>query len=490
MITDEEIIELEAITRLEDAEKGAGNFWHFCCLKAPNYFSDDKPHLKLLVETLQAFYERKLLKPDGTPYRKLMINIPPRHGKSRTLINFCQWVLGKNQNERIIECSYNDDAAGDFAKYTRDGIQEERIDESHFVTTDFFPDLKIKFGSQSYYKWALEGQHFNYLGAGIGGSITGKGGSILIVDDPIKLVEEAFNEDRLEKIWQWYTGTFLSRGDSETGEEPLEIIVMTRWANGDLCGRILASDKAADWYQLKMEVYDKDADQMLCPRTLSKMRYDDLKSQMVSEVFWANYHQETIETKGLLYKSLKTYDDVPRDEKKNSLIESVENYTDTADEGDDFLVSINFGIYKGEGYILDVLYTKQGMEKTEPATAKFLFDSKVNEARIESNNGGRGFARNVERLLWENYKTKSITIKWFHQSENKVARILSNSAFVQNHLYFPLNWKDRWPEFYKAMTTYLKEGKNKHDDAQDCITGVAEMISKPSGFYSLSSRQA
>jgi predicted phage terminase large subunit-like protein len=490
MLNDSEILELETLVRDREISRGISDFWTFCKLKAPNYFSEDREHLKTLAITLQNFSEGRLIKADGMSYKKLMINIPPRHGKSRSLINFCQWKLGKNQNERIIECSYNDDVAGDFAKYTRDGIEEKRIDEEHFVFSDFFPKIKLKFGSQSYYKWALEGQHFNYLGAGIGGSITGKGGSILIIDDPVKNEEEAFNEDRLDKIWQWYIGTFLSRGDTDTGENPLEIIVMTRWSDKDLCGRILASDEAKDWYQIKMKAYDDKTDTMLCGKALSKERYLELQKKMMPEVFWANYLQETVEIRGLLYKTFKTYDNLPQDKDKRLLLESIQNYTDTADEGDDFLCSINYGVYQGEAYILDVIYTKEGMEITEPLTAKFLFEGKVNEARIESNNGGRGFARNVKRILEETHKSTKTVIKWFHQSENKRARILSNSSFVQEHVYFPVNWKDKWPEYFKAMSTYLKEGKNKHDDAQDAITGMAEMVSKSEGFYDMSKRAA
>jgi predicted phage terminase large subunit-like protein len=462
-------------------QSGRDSLWQYCKHLSPSYYTEDKAYLIDLCNTLQKLYKGELLKEDGTPYKKLMINMPPQHGKSRTLINFCQWVFGKDQQKRIISCSYNDDTAGDFAKYTRDGIQEERINDTGYVFSDFFPSVKVKHGSHSYYKWALEGQHFNYLGAGIGGSITGKGGDILIIDDPIKNSEEAFNEDRLEKIWNWYTGTFLSRVSAEFGE-PIEIITMTRWANGDICGRILDSDEANEWYVIKLEAYDSEKDEMLCEKVLNKKRYLSLRKKMIPEIFLANYHQQTVDQQGRLYKTLKTYDRVPADKEGRPLFSMVKNYTDTADEGNDYLCSINYGIYQGEAYILDVYYTKDGMEITEDATANFLVESNVNLALIESNNGGRGFARNVQRIIWEKHKTKSVVIKWFHQSQNKMARILSQSAFVQEHIYFPVNWKDKWPEFYKSMTTFLKEGKKQADDAEDCITGVAEDLNKNSGI--------
>ena len=79
--------------------------------------------------------------------------------------------------------------------------------------------------------------------------------------------------------------------------------------------------------------------------------------------------------------------------------------------------------------------------------------------------------RELEEL--KNYFTE---ITWFHQSKNKRARILSNATFVMNHMYFPRNWADKWPEYFIAMSKYLRDGENKHDDAPDATTGVAETM--------------
>jgi predicted phage terminase large subunit-like protein len=118
------------------------------------------------------------------------------------------------------------------------------------------------------------------------------------------------------------------------------------------------------------------------------------------------------------------------------------------------------------------------MEVTEPATAKMLYENEVQDANIESNNGGRGFARQVEWHLKVIHKSNRTRIKWFHQSKNKKARILSNATWVMDHVYFPVNWRDRWPEFFDSMNSYQREGQNKNDDAQDAITGVAESMNK------------
>ena len=471
-LKDNEIDYLIHEAKLELARR---EFWEYCKLLAPDFYKEDRYHLKTLCITLQKLYKGNLLKPDGTAYKRLMINIPPQHGKSRTLVNFCDWVLGKCQKERIITASYNDTLAGDFAKYTRDGITEQKNAEDQIVFSDIFPGVRLKFGSKSYFNWALEGQHFNYLGAGVGGSITGKGGSILIVDDPIKSAEEAMNEDTLDRIWRWYTGTFLSRVSAEGGL-PIEIFNMTRWSKKDPCGRILDGPEKDEWYVLQFKAFNEETNEMLCPSILSKERYNSLSKLMVKEIFLANYNQEPIDVKGRLYSSFKTYTDIPRDYDGTPLFEDIRNYTDTADEGEDFLCSICYGVYQGEAYVLDLLYTKQPMEETEPETAKMLFRNNIRNAQIESNNGGRGFARAVERLLWEKFHSRSCIVKWFHQGQNKMARILTNSSFVQNHIYYPVNWADKWPEYYKAMISFQKEGKNLHDDAPDATTGIAESL--------------
>ncbi len=487
MANKESKLERLKLIRQKQILQARKSFWQYNKTISPDFYKDDREYLFILSNTLQALYEERIIKqPPEIAWKvvdsveglenyivckKLMMNLPPQHGKSRTLVNFADWVFGKNPKEKIITCSYNDSTASDFSRYTRDGISTTKIEELDIVYSDIFPNTKIKQGNASFEKWALEGQHFSYLGAGIGGSITGKGGTILLVDDAVKDAEVAFNESALDKIWLWYTGTFLSRVSAENGE-PIEIVNMTRWAAKDICGRILDGAEAHEWYVLKMEAYDTVNHKMLCEQVLSKKRYNSLKVNMDSSIFEANYHQKPVDIKGVLYKKLKTYTILP------PYFEQIISYTDTADEGSDYLCSIVAGLYQGEAYILDVYYTQDGMEVTEPKTAEFFVNNKVNLSVIESNNGGKGFARNVSKAIWQMFKTKSVVVKWFHQSLNKMGRILTNSTFVISHVYFPERWRDKWPDFYRAITSYQKGGKNKNDDAPDALTGIAEICQK------------
>lgn len=436
------------------------SFWEYCKFTSPDFYSEERAFLHDLADKLQWFIEE-------AKEQIMVVNMPPRHGKSRTATNFVKWLFGKYGHDiKVMTGSYNETLSGTFAKQVRDSIAEKKT-QGVTVFNDIFPGTRIKYGEAAVQKWALEGsQVANYLATSPTGTATGFGCNIMIIDDVIKNAEEAYNANRLEQLRTWFTDTMLSR--TENGFKL--IIIMTRWSNDDLAGFVLAN------YDHVIHVNYKavqDDGSMLCPPILSKEDFELKTKNMNKDIVAANYQQEPIDIKGRLYSSFKTYTDIPRDEKGNGLFKYLLNYTDTADEGSDYLCSICYGMYGDAYYILDVLYTKDAMEITEPAAARMLTENNIGCAIIESNNGGRGFARNVEKECKE-LGNRHTNIKWFHQSKNKIARILSNSTSVMNNLYFPVNWMDKWPDFARDITRYQREGKNAHDDAPDALTGVYE----------------
>lgn len=436
------------------------DFFEYSHLKAPDFYQYNRKYLVEVADDLQAFSE--------SDEDVFILNMPPRHGKSRTAGNFVEWLLGRNPLLKVMTGSYNETLSTTFSKSVRNTISELKGDKDKVVYSDVFPETKIKRGDAAANLWGLVGGHYNYLATSPTGTATGFGADYIIVDDLIKSSLEANNANVLQAHWDWFTNTMLSR--LESGGKI--ILIMTRWHSQDLSGRAL-KELPQLGYKVKhvsMKALQEDGS-MLCENLLSKAEYLRKTKAMGAETAAANYQQEPIDIKGKLYQSFKTYADLPTPKFKR-----IVNYTDTADTGSDFLCSIVAGEYNGELYVLDILYTKEGMEVTEPKTAQLLAVNEVNVAYIESNNGGRGFARNVEREIWEKFKTRKTSIKWFHQSKNKMARIISNSTFVMEHIYFPSNWKDRWPEYYETMNSFQKEGKNKNDDAPDATTGLAELL--------------
>lgn len=456
----------ERIKRQAKRELARREFFYFCNLMASDFYKPERRYLVELCEALQSFYEDEKAK-------VLIINEPPRHGKSRTASLFVEWVLGRNPAEKIMTGSYNNILSATFAKNVRNAIQEVKADDNITVYSDIFPNVRIKRGDAAMDMWSLDGGYNSYLATSPSGTATGFGCSLLIIDDIIKNAEEAYNETAKEKSWLWFTNTMLSR--LEEGGKIL--IIMTRWASDDLAGRAIEHFGEAAKV-ITMQALQPDGS-MLCDEILSRRSYEEKVRAMGADIASANYQQEPIDLKGQLYSSFKTYDRIPTDANGNPLFTAIRNYTDTADTGSDYLCSIVYGVYNGEAYVLDLLYTKDAMEETEPATAAMLYKNDVNVADFESNNGGRGFARQVRRILQDTYKSNKTVINTFAQTKNKAARILSNSTWVMEHIYFPVNWKNRWPEYYRAMTRYQREGKNANDDAQDATTGIAEKINAP-----------
>lgn len=147
---DKKLIQLGA-----KCELARRKFFFYCNLMAPDFYKDNRDYLVELCNDFQDFYE--------SDDEVLVINEPPRHGKSRTASMFVEWVLGKNQNEKIMTGSYNETLSTMFSKNVRNAIQEAKADKYKPVFSDVFPGVKIKQGDGAMNLWSLEGGYNNYL---------------------------------------------------------------------------------------------------------------------------------------------------------------------------------------------------------------------------------------------------------------------------------------------------------------------------------------
>lgn len=178
---------------------------------------------------------------------RLMILMPPRHGKSQLASKlFPAWDLGHYQHHEIIACSYNVSLALEFSREVRGVLRTDRY-------ATLFPQSKLDPEFQSAEAWKLQSPtgvgSGGYVAAGIGGAINGKGAHILIVDDPIKNAEEAESVDLRQKIWNWYGSTAYTRLAPGGGV----LIIQTWWHDDDLAGRLMAEMKAdpeADQFEI------------------------------------------------------------------------------------------------------------------------------------------------------------------------------------------------------------------------------------------------
>lgn len=300
----------------------------------------------------------------------------------------------------------------------------------------------------------------------------------IVIDDPLK-ADDAASDLIRERINQRFENTIRNRVNSR--RTPI-IIIMQRLHEHDLCG-YLQEIEPDIWTVLSLPVIQTN------PETgeeyaLWPMKHNLEELYKLREinpvVFETQYMQNPIPTEGLMYHEFKTYQNI----ELPSGHEASQRwcYVDTADTGSDYLCAICFINTPELIYVIDILYTQEPMEKTEVLLAKMLTENSISECLIESNNGGRQFARNVKskvRAGLHNFKT---VIRTFTQTKNKAARIFSNSALVNSDVAFPANWDKKWREFYNAITTYRKDNKRKstHDDAPDALTGVIEMRSRKS----------
>ena len=469
-LTKKQYEEVQYQAKLELARR---DFWEFCKLLAPDFYMEGRNYLKNICHELQEFYES----PEETV---MILNEPPRHGKSRTAQMFAKWVFGKNPAEKIITGSYNEQLSTTFSRGVRNDIQERKASKDKIVYSDIFPRTSIKRGSGAANLWTLEGQHISYLATSPGGTVTGFGATLMIIDDIVKNAEEALNETVLESHWTWFTNTMLSR--LERGGKI--IIIATRWNTKDLSGRAIEHYKSIGTpVRLITEKALQDDGTMLCDGVLDRRAYDLIVKTMGREIVEANYNQNPIDLVGRLYNiGFQTYKQLPVDDKGQSVVEEICAYVDTADQGDDYLCCIIYALHRQQAYVLDVYFTKDGMEITEGEVAKRLHDYQVNKAYIESNNGGRGFGRSVERILREKYHWYKTYIDLFTQTRNKKSRILSSATWCQNNIKFPIGWEVNYADFYGDVMAYQKEGRMKNDDAEDCLAGIYDRVGRGALF--------
>lgn len=159
---------------------------------------------------------------------RLMLLMPPRHGKSELASkNFPAWHLGRHPDHEFIACSYNLSLAMGFSRKVK-----QLIDDHLYKTV--FEGVDLDKNNQSTEEWAIAGRRGGYVAAGIGGPITGKGAHVLVIDDPVKNAEEADSGDAREKIWEWYLSTAYTRLAPGGGV----LVIQTWWHDDDLAGRL------------------------------------------------------------------------------------------------------------------------------------------------------------------------------------------------------------------------------------------------------------
>ena len=404
--------------------------------------------------------------------RRLIINIAPRYSKSELVSrDFIAMGLAINPAAKFIHLSYSGDLALGNSVAVKDIVKSEDYQRLFGVEIAVGTDTKSQWNTTKgggLYATSSLGQVTGF-GAG---AIENEGdewqfGGAIVIDDPIKPAD-ALSDNNREAVNLHFETTIRNRVNSRN--TPI-IIIMQRLHEHDLCGYLMELEPD-EWEVLSVPCisYNEDGEEeALWPfkHTIEELHKIESANQFV---FDTQYMQNPKPLEGLMYSKLRTYDILPMEQSIRK------NYTDTADKGADFLCSVCYVETPSGMYVTDVLYTDKPMEYTEVKTAEMLLINGTQLVKVESNNGGEGFARNVEKNVRLQGTPVALKMNFtsFFQSLNKNVRIFSHSAEVQNLIHFPSDWETRWPQFAQAVKGYRKVGRNAHDDAPDVLTGMVE----------------
>lgn len=241
-------------------------------------------HHRLIAEKLEAVERGEI--------QRLMVFMPPRHGKSELgTKRFPAWFLGRNPGMSIIQASYNSDLATDFGRQVRNIVQDRKFG-------NVFKGVSLAPDSQAANRWNTD-KGGAYVAAGVGTAVTGRGADILIIDDPLKDREEADSENRREIVWNWYTSTAYTRLQGMRAE----ILIQTRWHEDDLAGRLLEAEAKGgkSWEKLVLPAMLSDGS-ALWPERFDLETLQEIKGTIGPRDWSALYQQEPSPEEGTFFE--------------------------------------------------------------------------------------------------------------------------------------------------------------------------------------------
>lgn len=456
-----DILLLKAFAKQElQRRKARDDFWAFCLYYDPEFFSK-RPFLLLVALAFTRVFEAY----GKGIIRRLAVSMPPRAGKSYISSLFIAWMFGHFPKESVMRNCCSDTLYNKLSYDTREIMRSRKYAE-------LFPEARLKGDKQNVHGWNLaESRQVGYFGAGVGGTVIGFGASMLaMTDDLYKSLEDALSDTNNDKIWSWKQGTHDSRIEGNC----CSIDIGTRWSESDVIGRMEEMDKYDEI--IRIAALDEN-DESFCEDVHTTEYYRELRSELDDSIWSVEYMQEPYEAKGLLFPKSELMR-FKRKDIEGKQPDGIIGACDVADEGDDDF-SAPFGKVFGEKiFITDIVFTKDPVEITQPRLAQTIIDIRCDQIRIESNNGGRIFSIGVRKGV-KAEKGKCI-IEAKPTTKNKETRILMKSGWVKSHVVFLdeseyEKGSDYW-RFMEMLTKYKKEGGNKHDDAPDGITILAEFF--------------
>lgn len=398
---------------------------------------------------------------------RLIITLPPRNLKSiAASVAFAAWCLGRDPTRRIIGVSYGQELAG---KHSRDcrAVMQSPWYRSAFPNTHIDP----KKNTESEFATTRKGFR---MATSIGGSLTGRGGDLIIIDDPHK-PDEVLSDDQREKVHSWFGNTLLSRLDNK--HEGAIVVIQQRVHEDDLAGRLI---EKGGWVHLNLPAIAEEAETIAVGPGMTKRRrpgdvlhperesladLEALKRDMGSYTFAGQYQQNPVPAGGGLVqlKWLRTYEKLPPSKAGDLIIQSWDTAL-TAKETSDYSVCLTFLRQGKNHYLLDVFRDRLEFPSLEPKVIELAAKFAASYVIIEDAGSGTALIQCLRHV-------PDLRVGRMKPSTDKATRLMTQSpAIEQGYLHVPQDapWL---ATFVREVTRFPK---SRHDDQVDALSQYLE----------------
>lgn len=446
-ITDKEELRRELIKRAIEPAKD--RLLRFAALTLPGY--KVKPHHRKMAEALQ--------KVEAGEVKRLMLFLPPRHGKSElSTIRFPAWCLGRNPKRQIIVSAYNTQLATNFGGKVRD-----LVDDVHYHA--IFPDgARLKKDTKAKDEWHTE-QGGVFLSSGIGGGITGYGADLAIIDDPFKDPSEAHSKIIKDNVYDWYWSALYTR----LMPGGAIILILTRWAEDDLAGRLLRDEgevrDGGDWTVIRFPAICERADDLgrqpgdaLWPERYSVEYLEKYKKQK-PWFFEALYQQNPLPDKGNIFmKEWWQYYDDP-DMRFEYKLQSWDTAFEEKEEAD-YSVCTTWGYKYPNIYLVDRYRKQMAFPELKKMAKVLALKHRPRAVLVEKKSSGHS-------LIQELRRETNLSVVAIQVDRSKTARAHACTDLIQAERVYLPSW-ETWVDDYVGQLAMFPKGQN--DDDVDSTT--------------------
>jgi len=420
------------------------------------------PHINLLNEKLQDVAIGEI--------NRLMVFMPPRHGKSFLVSQyFVSWYLGMFPDKRVILTAYEADFAATWGRRARDILNE-------YGKSVFGVEVNNK--SSAANRWDIKNHNGGMVTAGVGGPITGRGADILIIDDPVKNAEEANSQTYRNRTWDWYQSTAYTRLEPDGSI----ILIMTRWSEDDLAGRILHQKQQGNgehWEIINLPAIAEEHDLLgrKPGEPLWPERYDLKELQRIKDTtgsyWWSSLYQQRPQPPGggLLKRDwIKHYQPNELPDLKELNIYQAWDLAISMRETADYTVCTTIGVSDDNKiYVLDWYRDRIDFPTQVKMVEKLAKKWDPLQIGIESN----AYQKALPQQLLEN---TILPIKEVNRTKDKVTRI--SAGFIHFE-----NGKVLIPENHQELKNFINEyvyfPQGRHDDMLDSMELALKLSKDP-----------